>query len=139
VVLLLLAGASVLTINHFSGHYGWATLMRNTFTDAIPTPGETIVTISWGDYLEATKELAGMTASGSMLPFVLLAVLALASGWASRRSKELIWMVFAALAVRLALYPHLEDRYFVAQYTMLAIAAISTLLAPPGQQLAASE
>jgi len=32
--------------------------MRNTFTDAIPTPGETIVTISWGDYLEATKELA---------------------------------------------------------------------------------
>jgi len=35
-----------------------------------------------------------MTASGSMLPFILLAVLALASGWASRRSKELIWMVF---------------------------------------------
>jgi len=137
--LSLLALASVLAINHFSGHYGWPTLMRNTFTDAIATPGETIVTISWSDYFEDAKELGGMTASGSTIPFVLLGVLALASGRASRESKELIWIVFAALAIRLVLFPHLEDRYFVAQYTILAIAAISALFAPTHGQLAASE
>jgi hypothetical protein len=138
-VLLLLAAASVLTVNHFSGHYGWATLMRNTFTDAISTPGETVVTVSWGDYLEDAKELAGITAAGSMVAFVLLAVLALVSGRASRRSKELIWVIFAALAVRLALFPHLEDRYFVAQYTILAVAAVPTLLARAGAQPSSTE
>src|SRR5947209_8479505 len=107
-VLLLLAVASVLIVSHFSGHYGWPTLMRNTFTDAIATPGETVVTISFSDYLEAAKELGQMTAAGSTVPFLLLGVLALASGRARRKEKELIWIVFAALAARLALFPHLE-------------------------------
>ncbi len=128
ICLLLLAGVSMVAISHFSGNYGWAVLMKNTFTDAIPNPGEQIVTISRSDYLEDAKEIGGATAEGTLLVFIFLGTLTLLSARIAKQTREGIGLVLAAIMVRLLLFPHLEDRYFVAPYAIIAVAAAITFV-----------
>ncbi len=137
VVLLALAVAAVVAINHFSGNYGYAMLLRNTI-DAVPNPGELSVSLSRDDYLSLWSEIPGNLIEGTFAVFVLLGLVVLFSGRARERMRHAVIMVFIAVSVRLFLYPHIEDRYFIAAYSIIAAASIATFAAPSHKEFPTS-
>ena len=137
VVLLAVAVAAVVAINHFSGNYGYAMLLRNTI-DAVPNPGELSVSLSRDDYLSLWSEIPGNLIEGTFAVFALLGLVVLFSGRARERMRHAVIMVFIAVAVRLFLYPHIEDRYFIAAYSIIAAACIATFAAPSHKEFPTS-
>jgi hypothetical protein len=72
------------------------------------------------------------TRETTFLAFIFIASLLLLAPATPRNFRKLVTALLVATAVRLLLFPHIEDRYFVATYAIIGIAAIITLMRTVG-------
>ena len=101
--------------------------MQNT-AEAITTPAETVPSFGLTGYLYTWLDVIDQTRETTFLAFIFLAGLLLLSPATPRKFRELTGLLLAAIAARLVLFPHIEDRYFVATYAFMGIAAMATLM-----------
>ena len=125
--LLVAVLASVLGINYAAHTYGWRILMQNT-AEAITAPAETVPSFGPTGYLYTWVDVVDQTRETTFLAFIFLAGLLLLAPPTPRKFRELTGVLLAAAAARLMLFPHIEDRYFVATYGILGIAAMASLM-----------
>jgi cation transport ATPase len=121
------AMAIVPTLNRFGHAYSWKVLMVNT-ADPVVNPAEISPSFTVKDYFWSWNDLVDEARGNSFLAFPLLAAIVLLSRAASARMKTLVAIVLLSWIARLVLFPHLEDRYFLAGSCVIALAAIVTFL-----------
>jgi hypothetical protein len=118
--LLAVTAASVLAINHFSGNYGFASLMHNQFVNESDPPDGTY-TVSGGLYLKALASPWGIPAvlHGATFLFVLMGMFA-----AIRERSTLRDLVYVAMLTGIAhfmIFPYFHDRLFSGEYILFAL------------------
>ena len=121
------AMAIVLIINHTEHSYPWAVLMQNTATPIV-NPAEVSPTISPSDYVAAVHDMVDEASENSVMVFPFLAAIALFSSRTPDRLKRLAKIVLLSWAAHVIIFPHLEDRYFVAGAAMIGVAVTAGLL-----------
>ena len=99
----------------------------------ITTPAETVPSFGLTGYLYTWIDVVDQTRETTFLAFIFLAGLLLLSPATPRKFRELTGVLLAAAAARLMLFPHIEDRYLVAMYAILGIAAMATLTRAVGR------
>ena len=125
-VLSLLAVASVLVINHFSGNYGWSVLFRYSFIGG-RSPAEIAAHVSLRDYIVAVgRGVAGI--GGQELALWTLLGLA-AWRWLPKSlpSRQVLVPIALAAIARFLLFPTPEDRYFAWAYLIVGACFIEAL------------
>ena len=122
----VLAVAIVFGINRVEQSYGWPVLMQNT---AIPivNPAEIQPRITAADYFGAVRDMVDEAREGSVMVFPFLATLALFSSRTTTVLKRLVTIVLLSWAAHIAIFPHIEDRYFVSGSALIGLAALSSL------------
>jgi hypothetical protein len=126
-VLAVASVAIVVSINHFEHSYPWSVLMQNT-ASPIVNPAEVSSTIAAADYVAAVHDMVDEARESSVLAFPFLAVIALLSPGTSSKLKRLVVVVLLSWIAHLSLFPHIEDRYFVAGSAIIGVAVVSSLL-----------
>jgi hypothetical protein len=127
--LVLLSLAVVLTLNRVEHSYPWPVLMQNT-ASPIVNPAEVAPTFGMTEYLSAVHDMVDEAAESSALVFPFLAALALLSRKLSREWTRLIEVVLFSWAAHVILFPHIEDRYFVAGAAVIGVGSAAALLSP---------
>jgi hypothetical protein len=118
-ILLLVAGSSVLAIDYFAGNHGYSALFYNWFINPLADPAQD-VHITAGQYFEALRAgIAGFQKSHA-LPFLLLGALAVCARVSPLRG--VAWLMLAAGTLRFFMFPDYEDRFFALIYMIFAIA-----------------
>jgi hypothetical protein len=126
-VFAILSVAIVASINHVEHSYAWSVLMQNTATPIV-NPAEVSSTIPAADYFGAVHDMIDEARESSVLVFPLLAASTLLSVRTSRTMKRLVVVVLLSWIAHLALFPHIEDRYFIAGAAIIGVAALSSVL-----------
>lgn len=116
----------VLAINHTEHSYPWTVLMQNTATPIV-NPAEVSPKISVSDYFVAVHDMLDEARENSVAVFPFLAAIALFASRTPARLKQLVKIVLLSWTVHIAIFPHIEDRYFIAGAAMTGIAIISVL------------
>ncbi|HVH87630.1 MAG TPA: hypothetical protein VM912_12965 [Terriglobales bacterium] len=80
--------------------------------------------ISAGDYFAEARE-------NSVAVFPFLALLALLSRRTPIKLKRLVKLVLLPWAAQIALFPHIEDRYFISGASLIGVALICAALSQP--------
>jgi hypothetical protein len=119
--------AIVLMINHAERSYPWSVLMRNTATPIV-NPAEVSATFSISDYFGAVHDMVDEARENSMMVFPFIAAIALYSSRTPKRLKYLVTIVLLSWAAHVVVFPHIEDRYFIAGAAMIGVAATVGLL-----------
>jgi hypothetical protein len=120
-----LAVGCVALTNHFSSYYGWRVLMQHSFIKPEIEPIRHPVPISFTGYLHAVAELR-------VIPYTYMTIWLLVAAAAWMRlppksvSRDLLLLAGVCTLVRLAIYPNVEDRYFLWAYLLVGIALIQT-------------
>src|SRR5579885_78425 len=114
--------AIVLIINYTEHSYPWAVLMQNT---AMPIVNPADVSVS--DYFTALHDMIDEARENSMMVFPFIAAIALFSRTPTQL-KRLVKIVLLSWAVHIIIFPHIEDRYFIAGAAMIGVAAVVGLL-----------
>ena len=114
----------VLTINHTEHSYPWPVLMQNT-TTPIVNPAEVSPKISVSDYFADVHDMIDEARENSVTVFPFIAALALFALQTPSKLKRLVKIVLLSWAAHLVLYPHIEDRYFIAGAAMIGVAAVA--------------
>lgn len=133
-VLVLLTAASVLTINHFSGNYGYASLMHNQFVNESDMP-DAPHRVSLALYLKAVASTTGLAAAlrGFAAVFLLLGSLAFIRVRTPLR--DLAYATLLTGAAHFVIFPYFHDRLFAGEYILFAITAVCTVRLPAIQAL----
>ncbi len=114
-------------INHTEHSYPWAVLMANTAMPIV-NPAEVSPKISASDYFAAVHEMVDEAGENSVMVFPFIAAVALFSSRTPSRLKRLVDIVLLSWAVHLIIFPHIEDRYFIAGAAMIGVALVAGLL-----------
>ena len=125
----LLGLALVLVLNRVEHSFSWPVLMQNT-ANPIVNPAEVAPTFGMTEYLSAVHDMVDEAAESSALVFPFLAALALLSRKLSRDWTRLIEIVLLSWAAHVILFPHIEDRYFVAGAALIGVGSATALLSP---------
>jgi hypothetical protein len=123
----------VASINHVEHSYAWSVLMQNTATPIV-NPAEVNPKISAADYLGAVYDMVDEARESSVVVFPFLAAIALFSGGTTPKMKRLVVIVLLSWIAHLVLFPHIEDRYFIAGAAIIGVAALSSVLSRPDKQ-----
>jgi hypothetical protein len=126
VMLALLSLAILFAINRTEHSYPWTLLMQNT-ANPIVDPAEVTPRFTAGDYLSAWHDMLDEAAESSVVVFPFLAALALLSQRLTAEWTRLIKIVLLSWAAHIILFPHIEDRYFVAGATITGTGILATL------------
>ena len=121
------AVAVVLMINQTEHSYPWAVLMQNTATP-IANPADVSAKISPRDYFAAVHDMVDEARENSVMIFPFIAAIALFSSRTAHRLKRLVNIVLLSWAAHIIIFPHIEDRYFIAGASMIGVAAAAVLL-----------
>lgn len=133
VVSLAISAAAYLVINRLHGNYGWLTLFNQSLLQISPFPGEIVPSTRIWDYVQVyllTWE-DPITLPNFMTPILVVSILVYALH--DRRATPLpqrfvfFWIPLAFAALRIALYPAFESRYFSFPAVMLLAGALGTL------------
>ncbi len=127
VSLAVFSAVIVLGINHVWHSYSWPVLMMNT-ANPIPNPAEVSPQFGLTGYFQAMHDMVDEARQSSVLVFPFVAALSLFSSRTARVLKQLVTVVLLSWATHIVLFPHIEDRYFVAGSALVGIAIISALL-----------
>ena len=119
--------AIVLTINHVEHSYPWSVLMQNTAT-SIVNPAEVSPKISGSDYFSAAHDMVDEAGENTVAVFPFIAAIALFSSRTPKRLQRLVNIVLLSWAGHIIIFPHIEDRYFIAGAAMIGVAAAAGLL-----------
>lgn len=133
VALALLSIATVFAINRVEHSYSWPVLMENTASPVV-SPAEISPAFKASDYFSAVSEMMDEASESSVVVFPFVAALALLSRRLTREWTGLITVVLLSWAAHIILFPHIEDRYFVAGSAIVGIGALSALLSSPSPQ-----
>ena len=131
-LLVLLTLGTVFAINHTQHSYPWSLLMRNTATPIV-NPAEVTPEISAGDYFAAVHDMIDEARENSVAVFPFLAVVALLSWRTPIKLKHLVKLVLLSWAAHIALFPHIEDRYFISGASLIGVAVICAALSKPSE------
>lgn len=124
---MLAAVAIVVTINHAENNYPWSVLMQNTATPIV-NPADVSPKISISDYFGAVHDMLDEARENSVTVFPFIAAIALFSSRTPNRLKRLVKIVLLSWAAHIIIFPHMEDRYFIAGAAMIGIAAAAGLM-----------
>ena len=123
----VVAIAIVLMIDHTEHSYPWAVLMQNTVTPIV-NPAEVSSTVSVSDYFGAVHDMIDEARENSVMVFPFIAAIALFSSRTPNRLERLLKIVLLSWAAHVIIFPHIEDRYFIAGAAMIGVAAAAGLL-----------
>jgi hypothetical protein len=123
----LSAIAMVLMINHAEHSYRWAVLMQNTATPIV-NPADVSPRISISDYFASVHDMVDEARENSVTVFPFIAAIALFSSRTPSQFKRLVKIVLLSWAAHVIIFPHVEDRYFIAGAVMIGLAAVLGLL-----------
>lgn len=129
---------TVFSINRIEHSYPWSTLMLNT-ENPIVNPADVKPTFGVNGYLTAASEMVNEASQSSVMVFPFLAALALLSRKLTAQWIGLIIVILASWAAHVVLFPHIEDRYFVAGSAMIGVAALAAFLSRQPMGLATME
>ena len=129
---------TVFSINRIEHSYPWPTLMLNT-ENPIVNPADVKPTFGVNGYLSAVSEMVDEASQSSVMVFPFLAALALFSRKLTAQWIGLITVILLSWAVHVVLFPHIEDRYFVAGSAMIGVAALAAFLSKQPTGLATME
>lgn len=129
---------SVFAIDRIEHSYPWPILMQNT-ANPIVNPAEVKSAIGISDYLSAVYEMVDEASQGSVLVFPFLAGAVLMSRKISAQWTGLVKVILLSWAAHIVLFPHIEDRYFVAGSAMIGVAALAACLSRQPTRLASME
>ncbi len=118
--------AIVLIINYTEHSYPWAVLMQNTAMPIV-NPADVSARISVSDYFTAVHDMIDEARENSTMVFPFIAAIALFSRTPSQL-KRLVKIVLLSWAAHIIIFPHIEDRYFIAGAAMIGVAAVVGLL-----------
>ena len=122
-ILLLVALASVLAINHFAGDYGIKMLYFRNFVGVPITPAETAVQFSIHDYFLAFRSGITLTVNSFFLPFLLLGTI----GLVSTRMRVLFGVTLAYVFLHFLVLPNWQERWVALFYLCCGICAATAL------------
>lgn len=122
-VLSVVAAASVLCINHFSGDYGVGMLYYRNFTGVPVAPGEMTVHLSLSGYLSAFRAGITLMMESFFLPFLSLG----AVGIVSRRMRGLFAVTLAYVSLHFLVLPNWQERWFGVFYLCMGVCAATTV------------
>ncbi|HWC16918.1 MAG TPA: hypothetical protein VG498_07875 [Terriglobales bacterium] len=123
----VLAVAVVLTINRTQHSYPWSVLLRNT-ESPIVNPAENSSATSIVDYFSAMHDMIDEARENSVTVFPLIAALCLLSFKTSAHLKRLVKVVLLSWLAHILIFPHIEDRYFIAGAAIIGVAAVTAVL-----------
>jgi hypothetical protein len=128
-----ISAAAYVVINRTHGNYGWVTLFNQSLIQISPFPGEIVPSTRVWDYVQVyllTWEDV-VTLPNFLTPILVVSI---AVFFLNRRSGTpllyryvFFWIPLAYAALRLALYPAFESRYFCFPAVMLLAGALGTL------------
>jgi 4-amino-4-deoxy-L-arabinose transferase-like glycosyltransferase len=128
VAILALAAVGVVSaINHTQHSYSWSVLMQNTATPIV-NPAEVAPRLTAADYFDSVHDMIDEARENSVLAFPFIALITLLSRRTPTHLKRLVTVVLLSWLAHAALFPHIEDRYFIAGAAIIGIAAISSAL-----------
>lgn len=125
----------VLAINQTEHSYRWSVLLENTATPIV-NPSEVSPRISMSDYFRAVHDMVDEARENSVTVFPFIAALALFAWRTPPRLRHLVTLVLLSWAAHLVLFPHIEDRYFIAGAAMIGVAVVAGLLSSKTLQIA---
>lgn len=128
-VLMGVAGGSVLAINHFSGNYGYASLFHNQFVSQLDPPNDPS-SVSLALYFHALRSDLGVPNifRGFAFPFGILAIVALFR--ARSLMRDMVGATVFASIAHFVIFPYFTERLFTAAYLVFWAGAITTLNLP---------
>ena len=121
--------AAAVLANHITGYYGWRVLMQHSFIKPEIEPITHPVLISFVGYLHAIAALRVMPYT-FMTIWILIGVAAWKRLPAGSVFRDLLPLTGLCILVRLAIYPNIEDRYFLWAYLIAGVALIHTAQTP---------
>jgi hypothetical protein len=114
--------ATALSINHFSGYYGWGVVMYHSFVHPILDPVHHLQRITLAEYFQALRICALQVIYSPTPVFAFMWLVA----W--RRSTGLLKQMLALAAVwsivRLLMFPNPDERFFVWVYVLVGITVL---------------
>jgi len=122
-VLLVLALASVLVINHFAGDYGIKMLYYRNFVGVPTTPGEMNIRFSFRDYLSAFRSGITLAVNSFFVPFLLLGII----GLVSARLRTLFGVTLGYVVLHFLVLPNWQERWVAVFYLCCGICAAATV------------
>jgi len=134
-VLLALALASVLAINHFAGDYGIQMLYYRNFVSVPVAPGEMTVHFSFHDYLSAFRSGITLVVNSFFIPFLLLGIV----GLVSSRLRALFGVTLAYVILHFLVLPNWQERWVAIFYLCCGICAALTVGSRTASSTAAPE
>ena len=125
-VLAGVAVASVFTINHFAGDYGWRLLYYRGFIAPPLAPGEFVAQFTFADYQRALRSGLAALLGGNFVSYFLFGVIGyFASTKPAMRKVFIVVITFSA--THFIIFPLAEDRYLALYYVVAGLTAISAV------------
>lgn len=125
-ILAVVAAASVLVINHFSGNYGWRVLFHFSFIGG-KYPAEIAPDVSWREYIvtvgRGLKEIGGQ----ELALWTLIGIAAWRWLPKSSVARQLLLPIAFAVLARFLLFPTPEDRYFSWAYLVVGACFVEAI------------
>lgn len=123
-VLVVLALASVLSINHFAGDYGIKMLYYRNFVGVPVTPAEMTVQFSFHDYMAAFRSGITLATGSFFVPFLLIGF---GGFFATKQMRSVALVTLAYVLLHFVVLPNWQERWFGVFYLAMAVAAAETL------------
>jgi hypothetical protein len=101
--------------------------MHNTAMPIV-NPAEVSPKISASDYFGAVHDMVDEAGENRVAVFPFIAAIALLSSRTPDPLKHLLKIVLLAWAAHIIIFPHIEDRYFVAGAAIIGVAAAAGLV-----------
>ncbi len=130
-VLVLLAVASVLCVNHFAGDYGIGMLYYRNFVGVPVAPAEMTVGLSVREYFAALRGGITLMTESFFIPFLLLGTI----GVVAKPMRVLFAVTLAYASLHFLVLPNWQERWFGLFYLSMGVCAATAVEAAEGDAL----
>ena len=136
----LAAFALVAVVHASAGYYGWPVLFYHTFVTPLPAPADVSVSVTPAMYWRAIDMRLGSALTTGMPVFLACAVIAHALTRVGQPSdndaalqaqllRGVVFVLLANIAARIAAFPVVWDRQYIAHYLILAALMVAAAAA----------
>lgn len=124
-ITIVIVLAFYFAINTLYAHYGWLTLFNFTFMESSPYPAELSLSTNSMDYIRPYFAAGAAFLTHAHMPFYFLAIFLLVKSWKSISVDASLLLLFVVplvfLVLHLALFPLLQERFFVYSSSLMLI------------------
>ncbi|GAE44197.1 hypothetical protein [Mesobacillus boroniphilus] len=126
---LLISALVYFTVNQLAGGYGWKMLFTVSFIQFIEKPAETVVSISFENYIKVLVGNGLKLLNTHIIYFIVIGFIALLISKVEKGFSvfnHLILISILGMAGYFIIFPSGEvDRYFITQYLIILVSALS--------------